>query len=425
MSRARVLVASALGYWLVGCTCQDPHRTYGPNIVLVVVDTVRADHLGTYGYTRQTDAAMQAFSAKSTRFTHAYSHAPWTKPSVATMLTSKLPRDHGVRAWEDTLPPDVLTLAEVLKLADYRTEAYVSHHALSPEDTQLDRGFDVFDISAYEGTDPHKATSAHKVSDLGIAALDRWEPGVPSFLMLHYFDPHNYYQKHDEFPFGGQRIDKYDAEIAYTDLHLGRFLKHLEDSGHLEDTIVVITADHGEAFGEHGIRLHTTDLHDELIRVPLLIRVPGLAPSTEAHTVGHMALTPTLLSLVGLPIPTSFEGQPMGVVRGSLGLKADRQIFSATTHEADKRSVVSGDHKVIRDFEHDTWLFYDLGADPKELLPLQPDPTHEALKAAILAEEDKPPRAAGKAPMSDKQREILEELGYLEADPADPADPGE
>ncbi len=400
---------------LVGCKC-GAERTYGPNVILVVVDTVRADHLGLYGYERQTDDELKRFADSATVFSRAYSHAPWTKPSVATMLTSRLPREHGVGAWEDTLPEDVLTLPEVLKEAGYRTEAYVSHHALSPEMTRLDRGFDVYDISAYEGTDPHKAVNAPKVTNLAIEALDAQTPEQPFFFWLHYFDPHNYYRKHDAFVFGNERIDRYDGEIANTDLHLGRLLKYIEDSGHWQDTIVIITSDHGEAFGEHGIHLHTKDLHNELIRVPLVIRVPGLKPSREEHSVGHMALTPTILSLLGLPIPEDFAGETIGVSRGRLTLDDHRLVLSSTTHEADKRSAVLGDDKVIRDLENDSWLFYDLAKDPREVAGLEPEEASASLREELELELARPTRAVEKAALDAEQREILEKLGYVEGD---------
>jgi len=400
---------------LAGCSLNE--RSYGPNVVLIVVDTVRADHLGTYGYERKTDAKLQKFAEEAAVFTQAYSHAPWTKPSIASMLTSRLPREHGVGTWHSLLRPEIRTLPEVLKEAGYRTEAYVSHHALNPQTTNLDRGFDVYDISAYEGTDPHKAVNAHKVTDLGIASLENQSMESPFFLWLHYFDPHNYYQNHEEFPFGKRKMDRYDAEIAYTDKQIGRFLKYVEHSGRDEDTIVIITADHGEAFKEHGITLHTTDLHNELIRVPLLIRVPGLRPTRDDHSVGLLSLTPTILSLLGLPKQPDFAGRAIDVsFWRKLSLDKDRRVFSSTTYEADKRSAVRGDRKVIRDLENDTWLYYDLGADPLEQNPLPTDETVSGLKKQLIDEIGNTPQKAEELPMDDEQRKILEELGYVDPD---------
>jgi arylsulfatase A-like enzyme len=385
------------------------------NIVLVVVDTLRADHLEVYGYERPTAPNLVTFAQQSVIFDRAYSHAPWTKPSLATLLTSLPPKDHGVAQWEDRLPKDIPTLAEFLSRQGYRTEAYVSHHALLPRFSQLDRGFDVYDTSSVEnGESAHNIISAEKVSDSAIEALQRLES--PFFLWLHYFDPHEKYLPHPEHDFGSRDIDLYDAEIAHTDKQLQRVLKVLSQSSRYDDTVVVITADHGEEFFDHGSQFHGRTLFDEVLRVPLIVRAPGLEPGRVDRTLGLIDVAPTLLEMVGLPVPDTFAGQPIPRERNQFRLQEDRTVFAETHHHSDQLAVVKGPWKLIHDRQRKRLMLFDLNRDPTEQFDKfgKQYPISKDLQAVLREYEARPGRLPDPAPVSDEFREVLKALGYVE-----------
>ncbi|MFT4625378.1 MAG: choline-sulfatase [Myxococcota bacterium] len=400
------------------CTCSRPPVDGPPNVVLIVVDTLRADHLGLYGYERATSPALDAWADDAMVFDRAYSHAPWTKPSIASLLTSRLPRDHGVHDWDHALDPDLDTLQGALKTAGYRTEAYVSHHALDPKWNNFHHGFDVYDTSAYEGRgSPHHISSSARVANATIEALDRlqWEP--PFFLWAHFFDPHDTYLDHPKHDFGDADIDRYDSEIAFTDRNIGRILDHLEATGLSHRTVVAFTADHGEGFGAHGYNLHTVALYDELIRVPLVVRGPGLAAGRSDRTVGHVDLAPTLLDLVGVAAPSGFTGSPWPVTDGVLQPLEDRTVLGETRRYADLRSLVKGRWKVIDDRRAGVTEVYDIPADPDETRDRAgrapaADPLVKALAEAYAAPEEAPTVRK----MGEEEREVLQALGYLEPD---------
>ena len=182
-----------------------PPAARARNVVLIVIDTLRADHLGAYGHARATSPRIDAFARESAVFERAYSHSPWTMPSVASMFTSLEPKDHGIADWKQPLDRGLLTLAEVLQARGFRTEGYVSHGVLSRL-YQFDQGFDVYDASVVEGRLPREITTAREVTDLALQALERPLP-EPFFLWVHYFDPHDAYLKHDGHDFGERPID--------------------------------------------------------------------------------------------------------------------------------------------------------------------------------------------------------------------------
>jgi arylsulfatase A-like enzyme len=332
---------------------------------------------------------------------------------VASLLTSRAPRSHGVSEWEHRLPKQLTTLAQHLRGAGYRTEAYVSHHALAPSFSRFQRGFDVYDISSFnERGSPHDISSARQVSDSALESLRTMED--PFFLWLHYFDPHQDYLHHPKYDFGAADIDRYDSEIAHTDQQLGRVLNALRESGRLKDTVVVLTADHGEEFLDHGSQYHAHTLYDEVLRVPLVIHAPGLAPAFIARTVGLMDVAPTILSLAGVPQPEQFEGTPIPVDDGRLVLREDRAVIAETRHQADKRGIVWGRWKLIQDRVAGEWALFDLEQDPREVsdvLEGHPDVV-ALLKKALRQAELAPGAAADVGPMSDEYRRVLEALGY-------------
>lgn len=345
-----------------------PTRAQGrsPNLLLIVVDTLRADHLGCYGYERATSPRLDGLARESVVFEHAQSHSSWTMPSVASLFTSLEPKDHGISDWKQPLDTRLVTLAEQLQREGYRTEGYVSHGVLARL-YQFDQGFDVYDSSVVDGRMPRDISTAREVTDLAERALGRLAAKQePFFLWVHYFDPHDAYLPHAEFDFGPAAVDRYDSEIAYTDRQIGRLLDGLAKSGKAERTLVAFTADHGEGFGAHRHLYHTVTLFDELLHVPLMLRGPGLEPGRVATPVGMLDLAPTLLSLLGKPIPPEWKGAPWPRRDGRFAPDLERPLVAETQRFADLRALRVGRYKLIADRKSGGRKLFDLEADPGE-----------------------------------------------------------
>lgn len=400
---------------LTGCGLFGSSKQVGPpDVVLIVLDTVRADRLGTYGGTRSLTPVMDRFASKSTVFERVYSHSPWTMPSVASIITGLEPTDHGITHWEDHLAPELDTLAEQFQAAGYLTSAMVSH-AILQQEYGYHQGFELFQAVSFDHISPHLAITSPEVAEFGIAQVS--EPRTrPLFLMLHFFDPHAYYLKHPNKDLGSSDADLYDGEIAYTDKHIGRFLRALSQAGRLENSIIAIVADHGEEFMEHGGLQHTYTLYDELIHIPLMIRVPGFKPDRVRQIVAETQLAPTLLSLAGLPIPASMAAPPL--VLGKRGFKEgpDQLIFSETRRYVDKESVIDGDWKLIRDRKQRKHELYNRASDPAEKVNLYDEPSaeSEALRLLeLLQARSQPRRLAPKVTLRAEQEQALKALGYI------------
>ena len=385
------------------------------NVVFIVLDTTRADKLQPYGYDRRkTSPNLNDFAEKSALFESAYSHSPWTKPSVASMFTSLLPRDHGIFDWPMKLSEELLTLPEHLNESGFHTQAHISHHAFRPKDTNFRQGFAKYDKSVLEKGSPHEVTSSKEITDRGIRFLNN-RPEGRFFLWLHYFDPHRDYIRHEDFDFGKGPKSRYDSEIAFMDHHLGRLFDELEDGDHLEDTIVVIVADHGEGLGDHGIKKHTKALYEQQIHVPLIIHVPGMKGARHAQTVPLIDLAPTLTNLLGLSTPDAFKGQAIAYDNGFV-LGESRPVISETRRFADLRSVVHDGWKLIEDQETSEQLLYHVAEDPKERVNLATEQPERlaALSALLEAYKAKPERKADSKALAPDMEDALKSLGYME-----------
>lgn len=391
-----------------------PPAARARNVVLIVIDTLRADHLGAYGHARATSPRIDAFARESAVFERAYSHSPWTMPSVASMFTSLEPKDHGIADWKQPLDRGLLTLAEVLKARGFRTEGYVSHGVLSRL-YQFDQGFDVYDASVVEGRLPREITTAREVTDLALQALERPLP-EPFFLWVHYFDPHDAYLKHDGHDFGERPIDRYDSEIAYTDVHVGRLLDALARRGLADSTVVALLADHGEGFGAHRHLQHTVTLFEELIRIPFVLRVPGVPGQRVRDVVRAVDLAPTLLSLLGLPAPPEFKGQPVELRGSRFRAEPARAVVAETQRFADLRALRVGRFKLIQDRAAGRARLFDLEQDPDEqrnLAKQRPDVV-ERLQALLDAHYAGGTWSAPRRDLPPDLERDLRSLGYIQ-----------
>jgi len=286
-----------------------------PNVLLVTIDTLRADHLGCYGDAGAATPVLDALAARGARFATAVAHAPLTTPSHASILTGLTPLRHGVRDNGDFVLPDgIPTLAEAFHDAGYRTAAFVSGFPLDAR-FGLARGFGVYDDRLPHGGDRRRSAYVERPADRTTAAARAWlEAGPPSpwFVWVHYFDPHAPYEPPPDYAarFAGR---PYDGEIAFVDAQLGALLGLLDVKGVAGRTVVLATADHGEALGEHGEETHGVFVYDGTLRVPWIVAGPGVPAGVVPTVVARgIDVAPTLLDLAGaIPARASMEGRSL------------------------------------------------------------------------------------------------------------------
>lgn len=302
----------------------------GYNLLLVTIDTVRADHLPLYGYEKVETPALDALASSSFIFENAICHAPMTLPSHASLLTGKLPIAHGIHDNSGYfLDQKDTTLAEMLKPAGYATAAFVSAFVLDSRwglNQGFDYYFDDFNLTEHEGMNPRdvqrQASDTEREASkwLEANAARKW------FCWVHFYDPHDPYTPPEPYRsrYAGHL---YDGEIAYADAMLGKLIQKLETVGALDRTIVIVTSDHGEGLGDHSEPTHAMFLYRTTLHVPLIIRIPGCKGSRVRDLVQHIDVIPTILSLLGVQQAADLHG-------GSL-------LDLMNKHENKKRTVFS------------------------------------------------------------------------------------
>jgi arylsulfatase A-like enzyme len=362
-----------------------------PLLIVYLVDTLRADHAGVYGYARKTTPELDVFARDAVVFDAAVVHASWTKPSVASILTSRLPGQHRAVQLRDALDPSNVTIAQRLDERGWATGAAIANSVIYGAESTFDRGFDVFAGLHGEEDRRSKLVGADVVVDAALAFL-RSRRGLPTFLYVHTMDPHVPYEPpapfdrmFEPFPTEGhpardprtdykepldreRMIAQYDGDIAFGDREFGRFLRELKAAGLYEDALLVFIADHGEEFLDHGLWLHGRSLFDELIRVPLVVKFPGNrgAGTRVAGQVQGIDVVPTVLEAAGLPLPADVGGQPLQ--RTLAGAVPPRPALAEISHRGFVAHGVRTDgDKYIRRFSpDDDELYFDLTRDPGE-----------------------------------------------------------
>ena len=307
MAVCAALVAASLG----ACRSQ-PAPTIssadltGRPIILVTVDTLRADRLGAYGSSKGLTPALDRFAQGAARFTAAVTQVPLTLPAHATMLTGLHPAKHGVRTNDGfRLAPGVPTLPEALRRRGYATGAFIGGGPLQAS-FGLARGFDRYDDDFLRAVGTVER-SADEVVRSAVAWIEQHR-SQPFFAWLHLFDPHSPYAPPEPFATAHAGAP-YDGEVAYTDAAIGRLFDHLQRSGLFSDAAILIVADHGESLGEHGERTHGTFLYDATVHVPLLVKLPGMAASREVTVPVETAdLAPTIAAISGATLD-AVDGQ--------------------------------------------------------------------------------------------------------------------
>ena len=355
------------------------------NVLLITIDTLRAD-LGFAGYGRPVSPQLDALAAKSVVFERAYSLASYTGKSVGPMLIGKYSSElEGGFLHFNRYSKNETFLQERLQADGVRT-ASVQGYWYFFKDAGFERGFDVIDssaapkIAAIEGD---QSSNSDEQSDALIRVLAAPELAQKRFFIwTHYVDPHAEYAPHPEHDFGPKPRDRYDGEVAFVDQHVGRVLSALENAPFGARTAVIVTSDHGEAFGEHGMIRHGFELWEELTRVPLIVKVPGVAPRRVSARRSTIDLVPTVLDLFKVPFaargPKDFlSGESLlpDLLRAPGATDPERPVFidmARGPHNAERQALIEGDMKLTVS-EGRVLGLYDLAADPGEKSDLSRD----------------------------------------------------
>jgi len=469
-----VLAAALVGGALAGAGDQrarslPPRPAAPPNVLLIVIDTLRADHLGSYGYERDTSPYLDGLARAGTRFETARAPSSWTGASVASLLTGLSPLEHGLEHHNSALPDAQATMPEAFQKAGYETVAFSANPAFVTPEVGFGQGFDRFD--KLRGKEVPRGTpgdvqwgdaamqtlvevaTADRVSDTAIAWLRERQTERPFFAYLHYFDPHAGYYPPDLYaarfgvpanaPLRGPAqkqfiyrhirdagattpadlatlVALYDAEIAFTDLQVGRVLLELlaRKAG---PTIIIVTSDHGEEFGEHGGLQHSRTLFDELLHVPLIISGPNVpANATVEAPTSLLDVWPLLADLTDVPTPSHLRPQSLRqLIRNPT---PHRPFFGdlAVSWGIHTSAVISDSTKLIID-RADAAALYDLAEDPGERhdTARESPARTEALGAALRTRRARAltsPHHSVRAQfvITPARRARLEALGYLE-----------
>ena len=450
-----------------------------PSVLLVIIDTLRADKLGTYGEQQGLTPYIDAFAEQGVVFENASSHAPWTLPATASLLTSLYPLQHGAGGFLPNftaLDPQVRTLASVFRERGYVTGAIVNV-AFLDRTFGLTREFEHLDAQHFESN--LKVRSAQDTTDAALAWLAE-RGDEPFFLLVHYFDTHAVYDPPQPFRrrfaaaedresgdhiFGtreqmirlraGQleinrhiikRAEKlYDGEVAYTDGQVGRLFDGLSELGLAGDTLQVLTSDHGEEFWDHGGFEHGHTLYSELTHIPLIMRFDGrLEPGRVSAGVGHVDVGPTLCELTDIAAPEQFTGHSLVPLVRAAGVGAvehrsvlahgnfwgpplsswregaDKLILSAPggtgAHESSGAPELTGTPGAAQLF---SWL--EDRREQRDRAPAEAGRVEELtdnLRAAELLLQRQYSAPGARVELSDAEREVLRGLGYVGDDGA-------
>ncbi|UCE48096.1 MAG: sulfatase, partial [Phycisphaerales bacterium] len=414
---------------------EDPAATKGaqqsklPNVLLIGIETLRADHVGYLGYDRDTTPTLDRLAHEGVSCTRTLSTSGWTLPSVMSVMTSLYPDVHRTYTYEHRLSEEITTLAEVLRANGYTTVGFVSNPVLDGRygfsdgfdfyddfTVSLDAGLDIFERHDAVAGVQHLACTSELVTRTAAKWLEQ-RPDGPFFMFVFYFDPHYDYIPPAPFdklfdpnydgdmdgrgiirePRHSQRpsdrdlqhlLALYDGEIRYTDGCVAELLRVFAGSGALKNTVVVLFGDHGDEFYEHGKTAHDRTLYDEIIHVPLVLWGPGRFPlGKRIHAVSsQIDIMPTILDYLGVP----YEGPIQGAsLRPLIEGKAERlhdTVWAELNTWIHVQAVVSNHYKLIRNVSKDTWELYYLRRDPDERTNLYAQPSTTDVQLTLMTE---------------------------------------
>jgi len=433
---ALVAVALLASMVFLGAGCADPER---PNVILISIDTLRADHLGCYGYHRESSPNIDRLAAEGTLFENAFSPTAWTLPGHASMFSGLTPQRHGATRSETAIRSDVPLLAEILRDLGYETAAVVNAPFMQAK-FGFDRGFGAFTYIPKLEVDRHQQTVLDTLPG---------DDGRPFFLFLHYMSVHDPYAPEDPYnrfvgtyeqPIGvdGQRLlklwramdrleaslnvdevrfldDLYTGGVLSVDARIGELMESLEQLDLVENTVILLTSDHGEEFMEHGSIVHTKTLYDEVLSVPLIVRGPGVPAGARVRSMAALIdIMPTVLGLVGLDIPHGLDGVDLADYWRDDSVP--HRLLEIETSWIDgtraKRGIRTPTHKLIVDLEAGTTEFYDLVEDPGETRNLYPHPVAAELEQVLQSLEAR--TVGDEIELTPEDIEQLRTLGYIQ-----------
>jgi choline-sulfatase len=417
------------GAWIAGfvmvvsVSSAQPVTGSTPDVYLITIDTLRADHVHCYGDDQIRTPALDSIAQDGIRFTHAFTPSPITNTAHISILTGLLPSVHGVTDFGIPLAKTIPTWAELLKQNGYETAAFIGAVILDSRTLApgLDRGFDYYDNFPSDSSESKHWGRVERRGEDVVRRAEAWmdsHPMKPRFVWVHLYDPHDPYEPPP--PFAQIYKDRlYDGEIAYADSALGHLLKYLKRQNRYNHALIVVVGDHGEGLGDHGEQTHGIFLYDATTRVPLLMKLPvsGKPPTVVEAQVQTTDILPTVLDLLDIAAPTALANRSL---RGYLvGTKeSDRVVFGETDYPlrfgwAPLRAVRSSGFKFI---EAPRPELYDLGKDPGELKnEYEPwNPTVQHLRTELTSSVMRPPRtSASSGAASSKTLNELRALGYL------------
>jgi len=404
------------------------------NVVIYLVDTLRAGHLGCYGYNRPVSPHIDAFARQSAVFRHTVAQSSWTRPTTTTILTGLLPRTHNVFSHRDALAPQAVTLAERLREVGYHTAGFVTNPNVAPN-FGLDQGFELYRLLG-----PKRRTAAG-INERAAEWLDsEWKKDAPFFLYLHTMEPHAPYDPPPAFlqrfapglrnpawtqmafvealekgdAVGTPEVRQglrnlYDAEIAANDEAFGALVDLLVQRKLWDDTVIVFVADHGEEFGDHGGWEHGRTLYDEMLDVPLIVRIPGAGGKIVERQAQQVDVVPTILDALGLKLPADLEGRSLLALAEGPAIDPQEEPAFSWLEERSLRSAAVTTPKwrlVEKRFPVSGSYLYDRQADPEERHNLARE---QPVRAGYL-----------RAQLRAVERSRLGTLKALEAKPLDP-----
>lgn len=399
-----------------------------PNVILITLDTVRADRMGFLGSKRGLTPHLDELAAQSAVFEHAYSQAPITPVSHATILTGTFPQYHGIRNFGDRLPSSVPFLPDILHAQGYHTGAFVGSIILDPKNgfaSGFERGFDVYNAGFHrQKTGERREASMQRRGEVTLGLVLQWlgqQQGGPFFLWFHLWDAHDPYNPPEPFRSRFPNAP-YNGGIAYVDDIVGKLLDYLRSQGLYDNALIAVAADHGESLGEHGELTHSIFLYDATIHVPLLLKLPGhrLEGKHVGATASLVDLAPTLLDALGQTPPPAMQGASLLPLIGNLH-PIIRPSFATGDHSERSfgwsalTSLRVGNQFYVRAPKPE---LYDLTSDPAEKINLYPAKRLAAVRLAIQLDNfvksisNGAPQALQDG-LDEKSREKLSALGYV------------
>ena len=422
-------------------------RAEAPNIIVITVDTTRADRMGFLGNTHGLTPNLDLLAGQGVVFERAYSQAPLTPVSHATIFTGTYPQFHTVTDFGRALPALLPYVPDILQKSGYHTAAFIGSIILDPNASMapgFDRGFSFFDAGFHMKRDRDESrynTVERRAGDV-VAHAITWlnkNRQSPFFLWVHLYDPHAPYDPPP--PYDKRFADHYEGEIAYADASLGKLFTYLRQRGLYDHTLIVMMSDHGESLGAHGESMHGIFLYDETIHVPLLFKLPGslLARRRVSTRVRLVDVAPTLLSMLSLPLPPTFQGESLvPLMKGSQKVADDLPAYAETDYprrafgwsalrslRAGKYLFVHAPKRELYDQSQDKNAAHNLTASSPAVastLQAQIDDFHDK----TTSYHERP----SQTPLSSEQAENLSALGYVASsaagqslDPFQGADP--